>query len=135
MRAQVIAADLKPSRLNFAGVCIQCDEKGCQSSACVAKHERSRWIVCRQCDGYMFTAEGDRCGCLGGLEETYHPGMPSLAPRRLSVVPDEPAVPDEPPAAPRGRVAPLVPGAQGSLAFDPEFAEYLAYKRAQRAAL
>jgi hypothetical protein len=129
MRAQGIAADLKPTRLNFAGICIQCDEKGCDSPACVAKHERSRWIICHHCDGYMFTADGDRCYCLGGLEETYHPGMPRLAPRRLSVVPDEP------PAAPRGRVAPLVPGAQGSLAYDPEFAEYLAYKRSQRAAI
>jgi hypothetical protein len=126
MRAQVIAVDLKPLRLNFAQVCVQCGEKSCESPACVAKHERSRWIVCRQCDGYMETPTGEHCYCLAGVEETFPSGTTRL-PRRLAVVSESTV--EAPAVAKRARVAPCVPGAPGSLAYDPEFAEYLAYKR------
>jgi hypothetical protein len=126
MRAQVIAAtELKPLRLNFAQVCIQCGERWCESPLCVAKHERSRWIVCRACDGFMETTDGLGCSCLFGLEETYPAGGSRLPARTAMAPPGRPA-------APADRATPCVPGALGSLAFDPEYAEYVAYKAGRR---
>ena len=45
----------KPPPLNFAGRCIYCLERDCDSSECEAKYARSRWAVCPDCDG----REGD----------------------------------------------------------------------------
>jgi hypothetical protein len=38
--AQAIQA-IKPPRLNFARICQYCDERGCESSECIARYERS----------------------------------------------------------------------------------------------
>jgi hypothetical protein len=71
---------IKPPRLNFARRCLYCMERDCDSAACRAMHERSRWAVCPQCDG----REGDelvstRCDwCTFGVVE--------LAPRIEVVV-------------------------------------------------
>jgi hypothetical protein len=57
--------------LNFAGRCIYCLERDCDSATCEALYERSRWAVCPECDG----REGDgvsglRCeGCTSGVVE------------------------------------------------------------------
>jgi len=71
MPAQVIAGELKPSRLNFAQVCIQCGDRWCHSPECIAQHQRSRWVVCPDCFGELYRPSGDPCGCLYGLVETY----------------------------------------------------------------
>ena len=71
---------IKPPRLNFARRCLYCMERDCDSAACRAMHERSRWAVCPQCD----RREGDelvstRCDwCTFGVVE--------LAPRIEVVV-------------------------------------------------
>ena len=52
---------VKPPRLNFAGRCIYCMERDCESPECVAMYEQSRWAVCPECDG----REGDEAS---GLE-------------------------------------------------------------------
>ncbi len=59
MQAQVNAALFRPLRLNFAQVCIWCAERWCESAECVAKHERSTWAVCEECDG----GATDDCRC------------------------------------------------------------------------
>jgi hypothetical protein len=46
---------IKPPRLNFAGRCLYCLERDCDSSHCEAKHARSRWALCPECNG----REGD----------------------------------------------------------------------------
>lgn len=53
-RARWVAEAVKPPRLNFAGRCIYCLERDCDSSECQARYARSRWGVCPECDG-----EGD----------------------------------------------------------------------------
>ena len=69
MPAQVIGVRLKPSRLNFAQLCIQCGRRWCTSPQCIGRHERSRWMVCPDCFGELYRAAGDPCGCLYGLVE------------------------------------------------------------------
>ena len=71
MRPQAIATELKPLRLNFAQYCIQCGDRWCESPACIAKHARSRWMVCDRCDGTMEDEDGCPCGCAYGLVEDW----------------------------------------------------------------
>jgi hypothetical protein len=54
-RARWVGQAAKPPRLNFAGRCIYCLERDCDSLDCEAKYARSRWAVCPDCDG----REGD----------------------------------------------------------------------------
>jgi hypothetical protein len=61
-RARLVAdAAVKPPRLNFAGRCLYCLERDCESPECEARYARSRWMVCPECDG----REGDEAS---GLE-------------------------------------------------------------------
>jgi hypothetical protein len=76
MPDQTIATELKPLRLNFAQWCIWCSERWCDSPKCVAKHERSFWIVCPECDGTMQNHDGMGCCCAYGLVEATRPGSP-----------------------------------------------------------
>ena len=46
---------VKPPRLNFAGRCLYCLARDCDSATCEARYKRSRWMVCPECDG----REGD----------------------------------------------------------------------------
>ena len=70
-RARRVVDAVKPPRLNFAGRCLYCLERDCRSRECEALYERSRWVVCPECDG----REGDeassiRCGwCTFGVVE------------------------------------------------------------------
>jgi hypothetical protein len=70
-RARQVVDAVKPPRLNFAGRCLYCLERDCRSPECEALYERSRWVVCPECDG----REGDeassiRCGwCTFGVVE------------------------------------------------------------------
>jgi hypothetical protein len=70
MPSQAIATELKPLRLNFAQYCIQCGDRWCESPACIARHERSRWMIYR-CEGTMEDDDGCPCGCLFGLLEDW----------------------------------------------------------------
>jgi hypothetical protein len=70
MPRQAIATELKPLRLNFAQYCIQCGDRWCESPSCIAKHDRSRWMVCDRCDGTLEDQDGLPCGwCAFGLVE------------------------------------------------------------------
>jgi hypothetical protein len=66
---------VRPPRLNFAGICLHCGERGCEASRCVAWHGRSRWRVCPDCGGEGWTEPACPCGCLVGVVED----MPALA--------------------------------------------------------
>lgn len=55
----------KPGRLNFAGVCLWCGERGCQQARCVELHARSEWMLCDECAG--FSEAG--CMCVHGVVE------------------------------------------------------------------
>jgi hypothetical protein len=69
MLAQVSASMFRPSRLNFAQVCIWCGTWRCQASACVARHEVSWWAPCDSCWAGAEDEPGD-CYCVaGGLIE------------------------------------------------------------------
>jgi hypothetical protein len=54
-RARHVVDAVKPPRLNFAGRCLYCLERGCESPKCKATYARARWGVCPECDG----REGD----------------------------------------------------------------------------
>jgi hypothetical protein len=69
MQRQAIATEFKPLRLNFAQYCIQCGDRWCRSPACIARHARSRWMICDQCHGTMADPHGLPCACAFGLVE------------------------------------------------------------------
>jgi hypothetical protein len=62
---------IKPSRLNFARVCLRCDERDCTARECIAWHAESCWAICEECDGLCWTHEFQPCGCLFGVVEMY----------------------------------------------------------------
>jgi hypothetical protein len=74
-RGRWVAEAVKPPRLNFAGICLHCGERSCEASECVTWHERSRWMVCPDCDGEGWTEPARPCGCLFGVVEAW----PALA--------------------------------------------------------
>ncbi|MGW3613756.1 hypothetical protein ACWD6N_28385 [Micromonospora sp. NPDC005163] len=61
---------LRPPRCNFAGYCIMCGLRGCQSSECISDFAQTVWMVCDQCNGYGADPESSLpCSCWGGLTE------------------------------------------------------------------
>jgi len=135
MRAQVIAAtELRPLRLTFAQFCIWCGVQWCGSAECVRRHEATPWVVCDECDGTLGTPEGRPCTCLYGLVEGGTVEAPDTAMwmrlESLAAIASEDAARRA--AQPRAPIAPCLPGAPGSLAYDPEHAEYVAYKAGRR---
>lgn len=56
-----------PPRLNFAGFCTWCDERGCVSPVCIARYESVRWAVCEACEGRGFTGSARCDECLSGV--------------------------------------------------------------------
>jgi hypothetical protein len=60
---------VKPSRLNFAGICLHCGEHECEAAACERWHARSRWIVCPDCGGEEWTESLNPCVCMFGVVE------------------------------------------------------------------
>ena len=69
---------IKPPRLNFARLCLRCDERDCRSLKCIAWHEASCWMVCPDCDGLCWTEDYKPCGCMFGVVEAW----PAAAPAR-----------------------------------------------------
>ncbi|GAA1424113.1 hypothetical protein ACFQZ4_26470 [Catellatospora coxensis] len=65
------AVATRPTRLNFAGVCIYCGTRECESARCVTAHDRSVWQVCPDCqgEGFRLGSEDDPCYCAFGLIE------------------------------------------------------------------
>ncbi|NKY56977.1 hypothetical protein [Nocardia flavorosea] len=62
----------RPARLNFAGFCWYCGERGCENRGCVQMHAESYWGLCLDCDGSQnIGSESDSiCRvCNGGLIE------------------------------------------------------------------
>lgn len=59
---------IKPPRHNFAGLCLRCDQRECESSECIAWHAESAWMVCPDCDGIGWK-EIEPCGCFFGVVE------------------------------------------------------------------
>lgn len=88
---EAITAVLRPSRYNFAQVCIGCDTRWCASAECLAWYEASVWQVCERCDGFTYVGMKP-CGCFHGLEEAT-PESAAEASRR--VLPDRPPSTDE----------------------------------------
>ncbi|GAB3427666.1 hypothetical protein [Flindersiella endophytica] len=58
----------KPTRLNFARLCLYCDETDCTSEECIDRYNRSRWAICPECNGGRDIV--GLCGyCIYGVEE------------------------------------------------------------------
>jgi hypothetical protein len=69
MQGQVSAAVFRPSRWNFAQVCIWCGTFRCHSPRCLERHAVSWWAPCDSCWAGAQPEPGD-CYCiLGGLDE------------------------------------------------------------------
>ncbi|KZM73826.1 hypothetical protein [Nocardia terpenica] len=63
---------VRPARLNAAGWCMWCLERGCSKVRCIQSHERSAWAVCPVCDGTEWSdpATATRCtNCMYGVVE------------------------------------------------------------------
>jgi hypothetical protein len=75
-------AAVKPPRLNFARVCLRCDERDCTSPECIAWYAESCWAICPDCDGLCWMPDVRPCGCLFGVVEMY----PASASERLAAV-------------------------------------------------
>lgn len=58
-----------PPRLNFAGVCVMCFERGCDSAKCAEGFAAKLWSVCPHCLGTCWLPDGDPCSCWGGVQE------------------------------------------------------------------
>jgi hypothetical protein len=58
---------VKPPRHNFAGYCLVCDQRGCQSTECIAYHAASTWAVCDNCDGSGWLSDCEPCHCQHGV--------------------------------------------------------------------
>lgn len=69
MQGQVNAVMFRPSRLNFAGVCIFCGQVGCAALRCVRRHERTWWAPCAECWAGLAGIDGAICisGCAHGV--------------------------------------------------------------------
>jgi hypothetical protein len=62
---------IRPPRLNFARICLWCDERDCRSSECIEWYERSSWMVCPDCGGIGWSEALEPCGCMFGVVEAW----------------------------------------------------------------
>ncbi len=61
---------VRPPRWNFAGYCMICGQRGCQSPECISGYEATAWALCARCDGIGADPASSRpCACVGGLME------------------------------------------------------------------
>ena len=68
----VVDSPPRPARLNFAGFCWYCGERGCDDPRCVHMHEESHWGLCLDCQGSQnigSETESICRVCNGGLVE------------------------------------------------------------------
>jgi hypothetical protein len=74
----VLADTFRPSRLNFAKVCLYCETRWCESPECVTAHAASLWAPCEDCGGF------GRCdNCVNGVVEVTRAGFAELVGRVL----------------------------------------------------
>lgn len=64
---------VKPPRLNFARICLRCDERDCEAAECIAWHTASCWAVCPDCGGLGWSETLEPCGCVFGVIEASGP--------------------------------------------------------------
>jgi hypothetical protein len=64
---------IRPPRLNFARICLYCDQRDCESPECIARYEKSHWAVCPDCDGICWSENYEPCGCMFGVIEAWPP--------------------------------------------------------------
>jgi hypothetical protein len=62
---------IKPPRLNFARICLYCGERDCTAPECIDSYERSRWMICPDCDGQEWNETLEPCGCMFGVVEAW----------------------------------------------------------------
>jgi hypothetical protein len=62
---------IKPPRLNFARICLRCDERDCRSPECIGWHAASSWMVCPDCGGLGWSETLEPCGCMFGVVEAW----------------------------------------------------------------
>lgn len=73
-----LADMFRPSRLNFAKVCLYCETRWCASLACQKTHAASVWGPCSDCDGF-----GCCSACLNGVVEMTPAELSTLIGRTL----------------------------------------------------
>lgn len=68
--------DLRPPRLNAAGMCLWCLGFGCIDPWCIQRYENTTWEICPRCggtqfvDGHLFgELATERCNCISGVNE------------------------------------------------------------------
>ena len=74
--------NLRPSRLNPAGRCVNCVTLQCDSARCIAWYAGSVWEVCDRCGGTEYVdghndpeTASERCDCIHGLTEAASPRL------------------------------------------------------------
>jgi hypothetical protein len=67
---RLLPADVRPPRVNLAGICAYCNERGCTSERCVQRWQASRWALCPECDGTEMLDGFLPCWCTSGAVET-----------------------------------------------------------------
>ncbi len=79
---------LRPPRLNAVGFCVYCDERHCEDSHCLARHETADWQICIRCDGSGYDRAAEQCcNCDSGMMDmtaSVRPERPRPRPARLS---------------------------------------------------
>jgi len=74
-----LADMFRPSRLNFAKVCLYCETRWCASYECEKQHAVSVWGPCPDCDGFGCT------NCLNGVVEMTQAALSTLIGQTLPV--------------------------------------------------
>jgi hypothetical protein len=60
---------VKPPRHNFAGYCLMCGQRGCQSGECITLYAETAWAVCNMCDGEGWINSCEPCHCVHGVTQ------------------------------------------------------------------
>jgi hypothetical protein len=78
---KISSTDLRPSRLNGAGRCINCLGQHCENARCIAWFAAAVWETCTQCGGTEYVnghvdpvTASERCDCIHGLVEQEYAG-------------------------------------------------------------
>lgn len=74
---KISSTDLRPSRLNAAGWCINCLGRHCENARCIAWFAAAVWETCTRCGGTEYVnghvdpvTASKRCNCTQGLVES-----------------------------------------------------------------
>lgn len=64
-----LPGELRPPRVNAAGVCVVCGDRCEDAPKCLAYWATSLWGICPSCDGVQHDEDGMPCGCWSGAVE------------------------------------------------------------------